>query len=67
MDKKRLLFFLLFCCFLVASSRKQGDTEVILIDIALPVLESGRYAIEFSARENVTDSRSVVTRTFIIK
>jgi len=53
--------------FRVASSRKQGDTEVILIDIALPVLESGRYAIEFSARESVTDSRSVVTRTFIIK
>lgn len=53
--------------FHILTSKKLEKADVILAEISLPELESGRYAIEFSAIENVTDSRSVVARSFTVK
>lgn len=53
--------------FLIITSKKLEAADVILAEIALPELEPGRYAIEFSAKENVTGLRSFAASSFTVE
>jgi hypothetical protein len=53
--------------FSIRSSEKQGDTHVLFLDIELPELEPGRYALEFLAAEKTTKSVVSTAKSFRIK
>ena len=52
--------------FIISNENIDG-TEVLLIEIQLPELEPGSYSLEFVADERTTQTKSQVTRDFIIK
>ena len=52
--------------FILSNENIEG-TEVLLIEIQLPELESGNYSLEIVADEMTTKTRSQVTRNFKIK
>lgn len=53
--------------FSIRSSEKQEDTHILFLDIKLPELESGSYALEFLAAEKTTKSVVSTTKSFKIK
>ena len=56
-----------FLPFSIISSERDGETDILLIEIELPDLEPGDYSLEFLAREATTGSESQVTQTFRVK
>ncbi len=53
--------------FSIISSEKDGETDILLLEIDLPDLELGDYSLEFLARETTTGSESQVTQAFRVK
>lgn len=53
--------------FSIISSERDGETDILLIEIELPDLEPGEYSLEFMAREATTGSESQVTQAFRVK
>ena len=51
----------------ILSNENIDGTEVLLIEIQLPELESGSYSIEITADEMTTQARSLTTRNFKIR
>ncbi|MGB2844492.1 MAG: hypothetical protein WBC02_06530, partial [Candidatus Aminicenantaceae bacterium] len=52
---------------LSTESKKDEDTDILLIELQLPELKAGRYSLEIVAAEATTKSKSQVTRTFIVR
>ena len=53
--------------FSIISSERDGETDILLIEIELPDLGPGGYSLEFMAREATTGSESQVTQAFRVK
>jgi VWFA-related protein len=53
--------------FSIRSSEKQENTHDLFLDIRLPELEPGRYALEFLAAEKTTKSVASAAKSFTIK
>ncbi len=53
--------------FSISSSKEQDETNILLLDIKLPGLESGNYSLEFIAAERATKSIDSVERSIKIK
>ena len=53
--------------FSIISSDREGETDILLIEIELPDLEPGDYSLEFLAREATTGSESQVSQSFRVK
>ena len=53
--------------FSVLSSKREGETDILLMEIQLPDLEPGDYSLEFVAEEVTTQSKSQVIQDFRVK
>jgi len=52
---------------LSTESKKDEDTDLLLIELQMPELKAGRYVLEIVAEELSTKLRSKVTRTFKVR
>jgi VWFA-related protein len=53
--------------FVVLGSTQQGPTDILLLELALPELEDGRYSLVFTAEEGSTGAVSTSSRAFFVR
>lgn len=49
------------------SSRKEQGSEVLLLELLMPVLQPGRYILELAVDERITQSKAQVERVFEVR